>query len=296
MIYLYPSMRLYLPTTIRSTEPQSSIHHIFLHVTNMEALLQFITLPLAVLGFVTLISLSYQKATRLNVSPAIQQFLINIHAIATEGCQLALVVIAITNTKSCIETYIDMVGRRVVSSTKAATMIELFVLLSLFLHKVAIYAVDLIEAWILLGDTTAAHKWQPLILTKSLIFSILQKRRNKRLRQQNARRKADATRIIKDHVVSKALTRPRPSKLDYLDLAIPEPVRQAAETDHQPPILRSDNSSRSDRSLQQLGKHLTEDVLTPPDSNQLKDTERVKWAPTISVLSPTGVERRMSLP
>jgi hypothetical protein len=297
MVYLYLSLELYLPLAKRSTsEPFSIIYLIFLHVTKMEVLLQFITLPLAVLALVTLISFSYRRAKDLHFSPATRQFLINVHALATEGCQLALVVIAVTDTAFCIETYIDYVGRRVVPATKAAILLEMFVLSSLIFHYGAICSVDFIEGRVLLGATGVAYQWQPFVVTRSLISSMVQKSRNGRLFRHNASRKTDAHRALTDHVIQKVLTRTHPRKLDYLDLAIPEPVRRAAATNHQPLTLKGDNSSGSDRSVQQPGKHLTEDLLTPPDSNQLKDTKKVKWAPTISILSPTGVERRMSLP
>ena len=152
-----------------------------IHTIDPARIPNAIILPLSVLALVVLISLGYKKVKQLRLSPAKNQHLIDIHAVATECCQLSLIVLLITDTALIVERIIQLTLSGDISTTTAALLIEAAVAGSFAAHVVAIFAVDLIEGRVLLATWTHPYKWQPFVLTRRWLFGYGE---NKRLQQR----------------------------------------------------------------------------------------------------------------
>lgn len=185
--------------------------------TNPVAVPNAIILPLAVFALVVIISRSYKEVKQLQLSPAKKQHLIDIHALATECCQLSLVVLLISDTVFIVERIIQLTLSGDISTTNAALLIEAAVVGSFVIHVIAIFAVDLIEGRILLETWTHPYKWQPFVLTRRWIFGYVE---NKRLQQRGRDKQGVNDQMLEQDVSdSKLEAEYRIANLKYLDLA-----------------------------------------------------------------------------
>lgn len=248
--------------------------------------------PLTVLALVVLISLSYKKAKQLQLSPAKKQQLINTHALATEFCQLFLVVSLFIDTTSIIEKFVQFSLSGVISTTKAALLIEAAVVAKFAIQGLAVLAVDLIEGRILLETWRHPYQWQPFVLTRRWLSG-------------GGKTRLQQRRGIKKNVDKRAPEQPfsnlkmdmdyRRVKLNYLDLACVNRVQQNSKLQPQHGISTFGTYSKQDRSsTSSETDNRSADLPTPPDSVQSTEGKRVKWAPTTTNYSPEN-EQRMSL-
>ena len=225
---------------------------------------------------------------KLQLSPAKKQRLIDIHALATESCQLLLVLLTVTDTACVVGSIVKLSLKGDISTTNAAFLIEAAVVGSFAIHAVAIFAVDLIEGRILLGTWTHSYKWQPFVLTRRCISV-----GGEDERMQQPGRGMEC--VEESH--SREDMNYRMAKLNYLDLASLNQMQKSRKvtTHSRIPVIGTATTSGCS-STRSATSHRVGELPTPPDSDQLKETKRVKWAPTITVVSPSGFERRMSLP
>ena len=256
--------------------------------------LDFISQPIAVLIIVTLISLSYKRCKTLNVSPATRQLFIDSHAVATELCQLLLVVLAPFNTAPVIKAIILLVVGNHITAAKAALHIQVLVVGSLLFHSSTIMMVDMIEGWVLLGRVFDAREYQPFFITKICVVSLwryLTKRTTPQLPEISM--PGHDIRALENRMEYRRAFHARLAKLYHLDLAGPDSFQFQCVHAYKLSLISAPTPMLAASSKAQ--RHAFKELPTPPDSNELRETKRVKWAPTVTVFSPSGNERRGSV-
>lgn len=270
--------------------------------TTLTSILSLILLPIAVIALATTIIFSYQKCKRIEFSPATNQRLINAHALATEGCQLLLVILGLSQTAAVVKEAIHMVARGSISTSTAACSLAAFVPLSFAYHRTAIEAVDMVEGWMVLGGTAQPYHRRPFVLTRNCLVSLLRKFRAGRRERCTKSTRRDSIAgfetlesALKDAIVIRAAIRRRLARLQYLDLAGVE-RSQWTGSSHGIDTISMEVMAERVVSGQRDEKYQETELPTPPDSDQSKESKRVKWADSITVFSPSGAERRFSSP
>lgn len=269
------------------------------------SLLVLLCQPIATLAFVVVLSYNYKWCKRLRTTyPALWQAAINLHAVLTESCQLLLLVIMPINTAAVIELLLETGQREAIKGEDAAYWIQAFVVLSLAYHYLIIRAVDWVEEWVLLQgemERRLHQQWQggPLVITRNVLVSLWRYVGGTRHKRSSPSSKVTTD----DDGAGRKKARPfeneaalirRIQKLRHLDLAGPERVRRAIYQ-HTTPLPPSAPEPKR-VSIQPENAQQRKDLPTPPDSNEAREKKRVQWAPDVIVVSPSGVERRLSLP
>ena len=246
--------------------------------TYLNVILPLMQKPFLIFTIVALLSLSYNHTKHIKLFTGARQRIINFHALATEACQLLLLVFAFTNTAAVIDATLEVALVHRLSGKEEAYLVEATVLLSLALHAAAVYAVDVVEARILLEEWRHPYNWRPFVIT----LSWLQSRRS---RQRPARQAMVRKKYVDAAVQTDMDARERLAEVQYLDLAIARSPRRTPRK--RTPIRSTQNYDPKSA--------LVASLPTPPRSNDSKPKNRVKWVPTIIVTSSTGQERRTSV-
>lgn len=259
-------------------------------------------LPFALLALAVLLSISFRLLINVHLTPRQGQLLTTIHAFATEGVQLLLAILCFFNSALYVYATLDFNENGEVSITRSQdiVLVALAAVGSIALHIIAIYAVDVIEGRILLGRWIHPYERQPFILTIVWLFPEMrpatQRHVLRRERQEHATR-ADFEPYDDETVTAM-------ERLQYLDLALsPTQRRKWERSQHQFALARSASTSTAIPNTSSAPTNFHHQAaglpLTPPDSGQVTTTTGPKSdtsTPTITVLSPSGVERRVSLP
>jgi hypothetical protein len=263
--------------------------------TDVMPISEFIFQPIAILAIVIFASISYKRCRTLDVSPETRQLFINFHAVTTELCQLVLVILAPLKTTPVISEIILLVGGNHITAGKAALIIQILVVSSLLFHSAAIVMVDIVEGWILLGNGADSLDYQLFLITRNCLVSLW--------RHFTKRTTPEPPELLMPrHVIqaleirrqNRAALHTRLAKLYHLDLAGSHNFRGWSLHAYKLSIVAAPTPMLTPSRKAQ--RHAFEDLPTPPDSNELRETRRVNWAPTVTVFSSSGVERRGSMP
>lgn len=129
-------------------------------------------IPLLLLGIVALLSLSYRFSRTLELSKPTRKTVIAIHAFATEGVQLLLAVNALINTALLFLAISRASSPSCENKASKTTLNAAIVAFGTLAGNIfAVYAVDLIEGWIVSRKLVHPYQWRCLIITRALLFT-----------------------------------------------------------------------------------------------------------------------------
>lgn len=130
------------------------------------------TLVLLLLSLVVLLSFTYRFSQRIRLSGATRQIVINTHAWSIEAIQSLIALSAVDNavfflraTVTARYTWSQDDSGQILISYKAVIVVCIAMAANVF----AIYAVDLIEAWITGGKLGHPYHWRSFVLTRSIL-------------------------------------------------------------------------------------------------------------------------------
>lgn len=281
-------------------------------------------LHFAILALVVLLSFSYRHVKGLSLSKRQSQLLTTIHAFATESAQLSLATLGALNFASFVNTiqnfqatcrvsggayhaavYTDTaLNQYTTCRISVATGILLVGLAGIGISVVqvaAVFTVDLIEGRILTGRWTHPYSWQCFIVTRSILFG---KRTSTKLSPLQRDRAQSEPRTKHDFCRNEAKMHQDLKMLSHLDLA----NRCGGKVDYSKQCHDNSNHNKSASTRQSCISHKSTNLAgngqqasglppTPPDSDsRVEGAKRVRWASTMTVLSPNGALRRQSLP
>ena len=275
--------------------PTGAQHRAVMLMTTLPVAEVTAILPLGLLAFVMLLSTSYSFVKQTKPSRR-RQILTNINAFATEAIQLLLAVLCVTNIVILANFNLELSGTHKTASNVFVLLAPVTITGILALHIVAIYAVDLIEGRILLGKWTHPYDWRCLIITRSIFFG---EGRPKKSLPCRRRRALSEPWIVEDFRRCEERLKADLRKLAYLDLARISSGRRASAADTQNRLFQITSSITPLPPIP--SQHVEGTVLgfppTPPSSGPLtKERKRVSWAPEVTLLLPSGAQRRQSLP
>ncbi|KAK3686942.1 hypothetical protein LTR37_019296 [Vermiconidia calcicola] len=301
-------------------------HRCTLHIRSSIPLLPT-ALPFALLALVVLLSFSYRHVKRLKLAPSRRNQLNVFHAFATEGVQFGLALLCVANTGLAFSLLQGWGTACELSGFKSSVVLGVGVTGVIALHALAIYAVDILEARILLGQWTHPYGWCCFVITRTKLFPSSGPKQEAKPKGRLLSRDDDTSVSERREIVKQEYrlhrVKQRLKRVDWLDLACLRNVQQPlfSMLDDGWPVegdspcqkcLRAPSAGSSGFSTETVKLANEVSMPTPPDSRDLPSVaattgakqqhvqaamnKRVSWTFQRTEMSPGGTLRRQSLP
>jgi hypothetical protein len=258
-------------------------------ITTFAGLLAAITVQaLAVLSAIIPLSFSYRllKANSAIFSASTVHLLTTIHAFATEGLQIIILCMCLRSLRLFLNTVQYSIG------TGSACILRILgCIITIAIHGLAIYAVDIIESRILLGSWKHPYNGACLVLTRCQLLSLQQTWRKSNTTQTKRQRTKRRWSTGSYESLGKAR-----GQLDYLDL---DSGYKGKDWTTDRIAASAGNGKEGDEGNKKLvhDHAIGNNMPTPPDSgSQTRRSNSVSWDPMQTVITPGGTERRLSMP